>query len=105
MSSEIRRVLMTTDVVGGVWTFTMELAGNLGSRGIEVLLLALGGAPSENQIFEAGRIPRLRLFKSSYKLEWMEDPWRDIEQSGKWLLDLERASAPDIVHLNSFGHG
>jgi glycosyltransferase involved in cell wall biosynthesis len=35
----------------------------------------------------------------------MEDPWSDIEASGKWLLDLEREYTPDVVHLNSFGHG
>jgi glycosyltransferase involved in cell wall biosynthesis len=35
----------------------------------------------------------------------MEDPWADVEASGKWLLDLERDYAPEVVHLNSFGHG
>jgi glycosyltransferase involved in cell wall biosynthesis len=35
----------------------------------------------------------------------MDDPWRDVEESGRWLLELEKEYAPDVVHLNSFGHG
>jgi glycosyltransferase involved in cell wall biosynthesis len=28
-----------------------------------------------------------------------------VEASGRWLLDLQEEYAPDIVHLNSYGHG
>lgn len=101
----IRRVLMTGDTVGGVWTYTMELAEALGSRGVEVMLAALGGPPTVEQRLEACRISNLELLASDFKLEWMDDPWRDVEQSGKWLLDLEEEYAPDVVHLNSLGHG
>ena len=101
----IRRILMTGDTVGGVWTFTLELAEALGAHGIEVVLAALGGPPSDAQRADARRIPNLDLLASDFKLEWMDDPWRDVEDSGRWLLDLEEQYAPDIVHLNSFGHG
>jgi glycosyltransferase involved in cell wall biosynthesis len=101
----IRRVLMTADTVGGVWTFAMELAEALGSHGVRVVLAALGGPPSAAQRVEACRIPNLDLLASDFKLEWMLDPWRDVEESGRWLLDLEEQYAPDVVHLNSFGHG
>lgn len=96
---------MTGDTVGGVWTFTMELAEALGAHGIEVLLAALGGPPSRGQRSEAARVPNLKLLAADFKLEWMEDPWHDVEQSGQWLLDLEQRFAPDLVHLNSYGHG
>ena len=32
------RILMTTDTVGGVWTFTQELAGGLLEQGCAVAL-------------------------------------------------------------------
>jgi glycogen(starch) synthase len=101
----IRRVLMTGDTVGGVWTFTLELAEALGACGIEVALASLGGPPSAAQIAEASAIPKLSLLPGEFKLEWMEDPWRDVEASGRWLLELEREYRPDVVHLNSFAHG
>src|SRR5579884_2630204 len=101
----MKRVLMTGDTVGGVWTFTLELAEALGRRGVEVALAAMGGVPTESQRAEAARITNLRLFESSFKLEWMDDPWDDVRDAGTWLLDLERSLAPDVVHLNSYGHG
>jgi glycosyltransferase involved in cell wall biosynthesis len=101
----VHRVLMTGDTVGGVWTFTMELAEALQAQGVEVVLATLGGHPGEAQRKEAAAVPNLRLVTSAYKLEWMDDPWQDVEESGRWLLDLEQRIAPDVVHLNSYGHG
>jgi glycogen(starch) synthase len=101
----IKRILMTGDTVGGVWTYTMELAEALGAHGVEVVLAALGGPPTIDQRLEACRIPNLNLLASDFKLEWMDDPWRDVAESGHWLLDLEEQYAPDVVHLNSYGHG
>lgn len=101
----IRRVLMTTDTVGGVWTFTLELAQQLSNLGIEVVMAALGRAPNPQQISDVERVPDLVVLTSDFKLEWMEEPWSDVEESGRWLVRLEREYRPDIVHLNSFGHG
>jgi glycosyltransferase involved in cell wall biosynthesis len=102
---EVKRVLMTTDTVGGVWTFTLELARRFSSSGIQVAMATLGGLPNPQQVAEAETIPGLSLLTSDFKLEWMEDPWSDVEESGRWLIELEEEYQPDIVHLNSFGHG
>ncbi len=101
----MKRVLMTGDTVGGVWTFTLQLAGAFAAHGVEVGLAAMGGLPSDPQRADACRIPNLRLFESTFKLEWMPDPWADVEAAGSWLLGLEQSFAPDIIHLNSYGHG
>jgi len=102
---EPRRILMTGDTVGGVWTFTMELAEALGGHGIEVVLATMGVQPSEAQTAEAASVPTLLLVTSDFKLEWMDDPWEDVEAAGQWLLDLEKRYQPDVIHLNSYGHG
>jgi glycogen synthase len=102
---KIRRVLMTGDTVGGVWTFTMQLAESLCALGIEVLLVAFGSKASEAQTAEAAAISGLCLLDSAFRLEWMPEPWADIEASGRWLLDLENNYKPDVIHLNSYGHG
>jgi glycosyltransferase involved in cell wall biosynthesis len=101
----IRRILMTCDTVGGVWTFALELAEGLCAQGIEVVLAALGGNPSTLQEAAAARIPNLCLLGSEFKLEWMEDPWADVEASRRWLSDLVEEYSPDLIHLNTFGHG
>jgi glycogen synthase len=96
---------MTGDTVGGVWTYTLDLAASLAPYGIEVLLASMGGEPSKEQRADAAKVGNLQLRTSGYKLEWMNDPWRDVEASGRWLLDLEDQFRPDVVHLNTFGHG
>jgi glycosyltransferase involved in cell wall biosynthesis len=45
------------------------------------------------------------VYESRYKLEWMEDPWEDVDAAGDWLLDLEERLRPDLVHLNNYAHG
>jgi glycogen(starch) synthase len=98
------RVLMTADTVGGVWNWALTLARGLAGRGVEVMLATLGGMPEDAQREEAALISGLTLRTSGYKLEWMEDPWRDVAESAAWLARLEHEFAPDLVHLNTFGH-
>jgi glycogen(starch) synthase len=100
-----RKVLMTADTVGGVWTHAIELAQGLADQGVEVALATMGAPLNDSQREKADRVPRLRVFESTFKAEWMEDPWRDVEKAGDWLLALEERVRPDVVHLNGFAHG
>jgi Glycosyltransferase Family 4 len=43
------RILMTTDTVGGVWSLTKELAGELLREGCAIALISLGRKPSQAQ--------------------------------------------------------
>jgi glycosyltransferase involved in cell wall biosynthesis len=100
-----RRVLMTADTMGGVWTYALELARALGAAGVSVDLATMGAPLGACQWGEAGQIPSLRVFESTFRLEWMEEPWDDLARAGDWLLGLERAARPDVVHLNGYAHG
>ncbi|MEX0762441.1 MAG: glycosyltransferase family 4 protein [Dehalococcoidia bacterium] len=102
---KIERVLMTADTVGGVWTYAMQLADALDRHGVEVALATMGGPVSPGQRAEASAIPSLRLYESTFKMEWMENPWDDVEKAGQWLLDLEQETRPDVVHLNTYSFG
>lgn len=95
---------MTADAVGGVWTYALDLARELSSRGIEVHLATMGRAPNDAQRAEAAAIPGLVLYVGHYKLEWEENPWDDLRSAGEWLLDLAQAVRPDAVQLNGFVH-
>jgi glycogen(starch) synthase len=99
-----RRVLMTADAIGGVWTYALELARGLAPYGVEVALATMGELPSATQRAEAARLENVDLFESRYRLEWMPDPWEDVDRAGDWLLGLEQQLAPDLVHLNGYAH-
>jgi glycogen synthase len=99
------RVLMTADTVGGVWTYAVELARELESRGVRVAIATMGAplAPHQRETVAGSR--RVTLFESAYRLEWMQDCATDVEAAGEWLLALERDFQPDIVHLNQYAFG
>ena len=103
-SVPVRHVLMTADAVGGVWTYALDLARALGERGVRVSLALMGPPPSDAQREEAAAIETADLYERPFALEWMDDPWCEVDQAGDWLLDLERDLRPDVVHLNGYCH-
>jgi glycogen synthase len=102
--SALRRILMTADTLGGVWTYALELASGLREKGIEVAIATMGSPLSVSQQQQAAR-RALTIYESDFKLEWMENPWRDVDAAGEWLLELDRQFGPDVVHLNNYAHG
>jgi glycogen(starch) synthase len=100
----LKRLLMTADAVGGVWHYAIELSRHLGSYGVEVILATMGPRPSSEQRLQAARLGNVRLYESDFRLEWMKDPWADVEAAGAWLLRLDREFAPDLIHLNGYVH-
>ena len=99
-----RRILMTTDAVGGVWNYSLHLAKALAGYGVRFDLATMGPLPSESQKQEAAALANVALYESTYQLEWTQDPWDDITRAGEWLLELAQRLRPDIVHLNGYSH-
>ena len=99
-----RRILMTADAVGGVWQYAMDLSRGLRSRGADVHVAVMGPSPSRVQRDEAASLG-LALYDAPFALEWMDEPWAEVDLAGDWLLDLDRTIRPDVVHLNGYAHG
>jgi len=102
-SASVRRVLMTTDAVGGVWRYAIDLGRALLLRGVRTTIAVMGPVPSARQLQEVSRAG-LDIAVRPCRLEWMPDPWDDVQHAGTWLLALERSIRPDIVHLNGYVH-
>ncbi|MHC1763016.1 MAG: glycosyltransferase family 4 protein [Verrucomicrobiia bacterium] len=100
-----RTILMTADTLGGVWTYSLELARALQKHDTQFVLAAMGAPLSRTQRKEVNKLRNVTVFERAFKLEWMEDPWSDIAESREWLLDIERQTSPSLVHLNTFVHG
>jgi len=105
MMTDIHRILMTADTIGGVWTYALELAQALQEYRVEVVLATMGDSLNEAQRSAAERIDNVTLCESNFKLEWMDQPWKDVSAAGEWLLDLETVCRPDVIHLNGYCHG
>jgi len=95
------KVLIATDTVGGVLTYTTELAAALEAGGDEVVVATMGPRlrPEQRAALPAA------IHESGFRLEWMDDPWEEVDAAGEWLLGLEREERPDVVQLCSYAHG
>jgi glycogen synthase len=98
------RILMTADTVGGVWTYSLELARALRARGVSVALATMGRRLDADQRRSVEEVPGVTLFESEFKLEWMQNPWQDVAAAGEWLLEIAESWRPDLVHVNGYAH-
>jgi len=95
---------MTADTVGGVWNYSISLTRAVAPFGAEVILATMGRLPSANQKSQAQTLSNLYLAESDFRLEWMENPWTDVNRAGDWLLQLEARWRPALIHLNGYSH-
>jgi glycosyltransferase involved in cell wall biosynthesis len=95
------RILMTTDTVGGVWTYSCGLARSLAATGADVILATMG-PPARADQREMLRGSRVRLIETDLALEWQDPEGHDLPKAARVLAGLEARYTPDIVHLNSF---
>lgn len=95
---------MTCDTVGGVWTYTVELIRALSNHNIHFHLVTAGALLNKAQRDQVDQLSNVSLYETDYKLEWMDNPWTDIDNSGLHLIELERKIAPDLIHLNSYSY-
>ncbi|MBW8811432.1 MAG: glycosyltransferase family 4 protein [Lysobacter sp.] len=98
------RVLLTADAVGGVLTYALDLTRSLTDRGTEVHLAVLGQGLSPDQRVAVLRAGAVSVHECTGALEWMPDPWTDVDRAGEWLLALAGHLRPDVVHLNGYAH-
>lgn len=93
-------VLLTADLVGGVWDFCRVLTSELARAGQRVTLLAFG-VPTPSQRAEAAAVGA-ELIDAPLKLEWMQDSAEDVDAARALTAGLVRDLRPDILHVNQF---
>ena len=93
------RILLTTDVVGGVWDFCAVLARALGPSA-RVTLLALGTATSAQR--QTAAEVGVDLVEAPLKLEWMQDAQADILETRRIVKEIAREVRADVLHANQF---
>lgn len=95
------RVLLTTDAVGGVWTYALDLAREMGRAGIETELAVMGPAPAKPVLAAARAMPHVRVSLTGLPLDWLAQSPAEVRASGRQLAELARARHCDIVQLHA----
>jgi glycogen synthase len=98
-------VLITSDTVGGVWTYTQELVTGLIQAGHRVTLVSFGQLPAAHQTAWIEALGGIDYRPTEYRLEWMEVAENDIEESRRYLEMLVAEVRPDVLHLSQYSYG
>lgn len=98
-------LLITSDTVGGVWTYTQELVTGLVHGGHRVTLLSFGRLPLAYQTTWIENLPNVDYRPTEYRLEWMEVSEHDVEESRNYLRLVAEEVEPDILHLSQYCYG
>jgi glycosyltransferase involved in cell wall biosynthesis len=96
------RLLLTTDAVGGVWTYSLDLARALSeAEDMVVLLAVLGPAPTPEQLDQATAIPGLQLITTGLPLDWLAADEQQVRDSAWALAELAAEADADLVQLHT----
>jgi glycosyltransferase involved in cell wall biosynthesis len=101
------RILITTDTVGGVWSYTRELVSGLLGKGVEVLLFTLGQPLQQDQELwvrhtQGAYLQSFQCHSTHFRLEWMENAGADVKASRESVAQSVQAFCPDLLHANQF---
>jgi glycogen(starch) synthase len=104
------RVLMTTDSIGGVWTFTRELAGALLARNCAVALVSVGPIPRGGQLdWVDAQVSRwgskFRFAACDTPLEWMQNNERAYTEAEPLLRRVAQEFRADVLLSSQFCFG
>lgn len=99
-TGEVSRVFMTTDAVGGVWSYALELAAGFSRRGISTDLAILGPV-TPAALAEAARRPGVCVHATGLPLDWTADSASALAAASRALADVAARCCPDVVHLNA----
>ena len=96
------RLLLTTDAVGGVWTYSLELAAALAEQADALVFLAvLGPGPDAGQLSRAAAIPGLQLVETGLPLDWTAEDEATLRTTAEALAELARLAAADLTQLHA----
>lgn len=101
MTDRAPRILITTDSVGGVWQYSLDLAAALVGLGWEPVLAHLGPAPDRHRRAHADGFHGVRLIETGLPLDWLSEGPQQVLATGAAITRLAQQERIDLLHLNS----
>ncbi len=93
--------MLTTDTVGGVWRYSLELAHGFAARGATVTLVTLGPLPGDAQRAEVEASSGVQLVCTNLPLDWLADTPAQLSEAARALADIARRAEVDAVQLHT----
>ena len=104
------RLLITTDTVGGVWSFGLELAKGVLQVGDSVALVSFGAPAAAAQAAECENLrtewnEHFEFIDTGMPLEWMQENERCLERGAEVLQRIAQSFGAELLHCNQFCYG
>ena len=93
--------MVTTDTVGGVWRYAVELAAGLAGFGGTVTLVTMGPRASPAQRAEACAIKGLTFVETGLPLDWTAEDEAVLDATGLRLREIAAETGVRSVHLHA----
>ena len=94
------RLLMTTDAVGGVWTYSRDMAVALAREGIDVILAVIGPPPS-SRTRAACAADGLELVDIEGPLDWTARCDAELEPVRQRILEAAEQTGSDLIQVHA----
>ncbi len=97
------RILITTDAVGGVWQYTIELAHMLSARGVECVVAVLGPSSTTDQreaLVGDRSSGLITLIDTGLPLDWTCSDAAPVLAAGRAIAALASERAVDLIQYN-----
>lgn len=98
LTSSPSRVLITTDAVGGVWTYSVTLAQTLQANGVDVTLAVLGPEPSADQRKGARGV---KIVCTGAALDWQAERSASVAEAAAAIAALVTSTRCTLLQLHS----
>lgn len=92
------RLMLVTDAVGGVWTYSLDFARSLREWDVDAFLAVTGPSPSAEQHREASEF---ELIDTGLPLDWTAKRPDLIRRAGCVLAEMAAKEGADLVQTNS----
>lgn len=92
------RIMLVTDAVGGVWTYSLDLARALRDWEVDAFLAVTGPSPSRDQLSQANGF---EMIDTGLPLDWTARRPDLIRRAGCALAELAVKEAADLMQTNS----
>lgn len=96
----MKRVLLTADAVGGVWTAVLDLAAGLTVAGLDVLIAVAGPSLTPAQARAAER-KAVRVIELAGDLDWLAADRSGVERAALEFARCAERFEADLVHLHA----
>lgn len=94
------RLFLTTDAVGGVWRYTVELAHGLRARGWALTVATVGPAPSAQQ--RAEMPGGVDLMPTDLPLDWLATEPAEFDRADMTLSSMARGHDAALLHAPAY---